>query len=610
MGRAGALLGVAAIAIGVAACGSSSSGGTSGGAPAPSSSGSGSTFQLISTNEAGTPVKGGILNVLGTADVDFLDPNITYFTNGYIVMREWSRQLYTYPAVEGKQTTVVPDLATAMPQVSNGNKTFTVTIQKGATWDTSPARQITGADEVRGVEVTCNPAEPWGGLPDIEGLIVGMQSFCTGFAKVPQTATAIANYMNTHSISGITVSKSNPEQVTFNLTHPAGYFAYILAIPAMSPRPVEMNKYVPASAQEAQNTISDGPYKVSLYNPAHELDFVRNPEWNSSTDNVRHAYVDQIKINMTGQQNTIQEQLQTNTPSADIDYDVGPTAQQAVQLIQSHDPNLNVQSVAGTDPYLVFNTHSPNNNGAMAKVAIRQALSYGLQRTNFIQDLGGPDLNPPLTHVLPPLIQGSPPAKDYYPYNQAKAKQLLAANGGSNLTLTFLYPSDNQTWKQVAVDAQAQLQQIGVTVHLRGVPGADFFTQYLEKPTTNADKGVWDIAVTGWFPDWYGNAAQSFFGPLFDGRTFPPNSSNFGLYNNPTVNSEIDKANAATSTAQANADWAAADDQVMKDAAIFPITSPNYDVYHASQVHNTIFLPSTSQFDYTNVWLDPSKNGD
>ena len=40
----------------------------------------------------------------------------------------------------------------------------------------------------------------------------------------------------------------------------------------------------------------------------------------------------------------------------------------------------------------------------------------------------------------------------------------------------------------------------------------------------------------------------------------------------------------------------------MKDAPICPITDlqPNY---HASYVHNAVYVPQIQQFDPTNVWL-------
>ncbi|HUJ66226.1 MAG TPA: hypothetical protein VLX59_11850, partial [Acidimicrobiales bacterium] len=99
----------------------------------------------------------------------------------------------------------------------------------------------------------------------------------------------------------------------------------------------------------------------------------------------------------------------------------------------------------------------------------------------------------------------------------------------------------------------------------------------------------------------------SFFNPLFSGaNAFPPSGSNFGFYNNPTANQLIQQASVATSATQAESLWAQADQQVMSDAAIFPITSPTQPVYHAARVHNAVFVPNLLQFDPTNVWLSTS----
>ncbi len=129
------------------------------------------------------------------------------------------RGLYAYPAIPGKATTVAPDLATALPTVSNGSKTFTVTIRSGAMWNTSPARQVTGADAVLGLKRSCNPTPTsFGGRPDFAGLIVGYSTFCAGFAKVsPTSVSAIKNYINNNNISGVTASGNT---ITYNLTQP------------------------------------------------------------------------------------------------------------------------------------------------------------------------------------------------------------------------------------------------------------------------------------------------------------------------------------------------------------------------------------------------------
>ena len=68
-----------------------------------------------SSTGGGTPVNGGTLSMLGTGDVDFMDPNVSYYTVGYLNLRMWDRQLLSYPAIQGQTTNPVPDLATQVP---------------------------------------------------------------------------------------------------------------------------------------------------------------------------------------------------------------------------------------------------------------------------------------------------------------------------------------------------------------------------------------------------------------------------------------------------------------------------------------------------------------
>lgn len=69
------LVPIAVMALGAAAC---SSGG---------STTAGST-QTTDTDTA-TAVRGGVLNLLGSGDVDYLDPNVSYYSVGYLGLRPW-----------------------------------------------------------------------------------------------------------------------------------------------------------------------------------------------------------------------------------------------------------------------------------------------------------------------------------------------------------------------------------------------------------------------------------------------------------------------------------------------------------------------------------------
>jgi peptide/nickel transport system substrate-binding protein len=597
-----AVASLAALALTAAACSSANKG----------SNGSGTSLLhsgVQALNPGGTPKSGGTLNMLGDGDLDYMDYNVSYYTIGGLTQRLWLRGLYSYPAVPGKVTSVAPDLATAAPTVSNNGLTYSVTIKTGAQWNTSPARQVTGADAVLGLKRACNPAQPFGGMPDFITLIKGLSDYCSGFAKVKPTVAAIKKYVTTHQISGVT---SSGNTVTYNLTQPASYFAYMLTLDPFSPAPVESLKYVPASAASGQHMIADGPYQITSYVPAKSITFARNPAWQASTDSIRKAYVDAVKVTETGDPTAIQQVLQTNTAAGGMEYNSFPPVGSIPGLInqmKAGGKNFNLGPTFSTNPYLVFNTVSPNNGGALEKVAVRQALSYAINRAHLIQDDNGPTVSPPITHVLPDGINGSQyvtKGYDPYPYNVAKAKKLLATAGySSGLKLTVLYNNESTVEPKMFQTLQADLAKANITLKALAVPSADLYTKYLFGPPSVAKRGVWDIGMAGWGPDWYGDAAKSFFAPLFSGpASFPATGgSNYGYYSNPAVTAKIDQAAALGDPAAAGKLWGQIDQAVMKDAPFFPITQDYQADYHSSFVHNAVYVPAIQNFDPSNVWL-------
>jgi peptide/nickel transport system substrate-binding protein len=589
----------------------------------PASSGTGAAPTAVGTGSnglnPGTPTYGGTLNEIGVSDVAFMDYDTAYYSTDDNVMRLTVRGLYAWGNTPSTATTPEPDLATGPPQVSANGLTVTVTLRSGVMWNTSPAREVTAADAARGLKRACNPSPVYfGGMADFESTIVGLTAFCQGYPKAAGTDAAVMKkYIDSTNVPGII---ANGQTLTLKLTQPAAWLEGAMTLAAFNPTPIEAENALPGTPGVYNHMYSDGPYEIASYSPKKSIDFVRNPVWKASTDPLRKAYVNEVKVDETGNQKTIYQQITTNSAALGLTWDSLPPPADTINLlnqIKSDSPDVSLSQTFGSNPYLVFNTISPNNGGALGQVSVRQALSYGLDRSQMTKTLGGEEVNPPLTHVLPPGTDGSQDVpSDYnpYPYDPSKAKSMLAAAGFTSshpLTIKFLYRSDSQGQTLLFENIQAQLDSLG-SVSVTGVPTnqSDFYAKYLQAttPPTPAAKGVWDMTGAGWSPDWYGNGTLTWFNPLFSSPGGHPanGGSNFGYFSSTTVNSLIKTALAQQTEPEADVYWAKADEAVMQAAAIYPITAKNQLAAHASYVHNAVYLPIMQQYDAANVWLSSS----
>jgi ABC-type transport system substrate-binding protein len=565
-----------------------------------------------SVTSGGQPTPGGTLKLLGSGDVDHLDTASAYYTTSYTLERAYSRQLFSYPATTDLQQAIepVPDLATDLPTKQNGGisadgKTYTIHLRPGAKWNTTPAREVTAQDVVLGLKRLCNPVSPVGAPGYYEDTIVGMKAYCDAFAKVPGTAAAIAAYINGHDVAG--VKATDARTVVFTLTQPANDFLNILAMPFASPAPREYLSYVPDDATFRQHTISDGPYQIIQYVPNQRIDLDRNPAWDQTSDPIRHQYVEHITVTEGQDAGPVQQQIQAGT--ADLQWDtVVPTAN-IPALQAAKDPRLGLYPALDTNPYLLFNLQSPTNGGALAKLKVRQAIEYAIDKVAIGQTYGGPTINTPLDQVIPPGNIGYQQFNLYptpgHRGDPATCKQMLAAAGYPHgLTLTDVYRNAGNH-PAVAQTVQANLARCGITVKLLPVNQGDYYGKYLASPTA-ARRGVWDVSEPGWVPDWYGDNGRAIIEPLFDGRTYGPNSVDYGDYNSTVVNSLIDRALRASDEQQAAALWHQADLQIMKDAPIVPFQTQKTALFRSSRVHNALFAPFSQSYDITQVWLNPT----
>jgi peptide/nickel transport system substrate-binding protein len=596
-------------AAGLAACSNSSSGSSAAGS---------------------TPVRGGTLKFVAASGPDHIDTVPAYYTADYILERGYTRQLLTYPTVAGKtlssagwtkNTTPVADVATAVPTTSNGGitgngTTYTFHIKQGVDWNTSPPRQVVSADFLREFKAFCNPVSPVGNPLYYTSTIAGLKQYCAAEAAYfaikshAPTAANIANFQNSHSISGITTP--NTSTIRFHLIAPAGDFLYMMAMPFTSARPVEYDKYVPNSLQLDQHTISDGPYQITSYVPSRSIIMSRNPAWKQSTDQNRHQYVNKVTVTM----GVSDAQTQFNDMKAgqyDLPLDTSIVPSEIPTLESTHDPKFRAWPGSNLLPYIVFNLRSPNNGGAMGKLAVRQAIQYGVNKVAVQKVVGGPTVGTITNTAISPGNVGFQNTNLYpTPSNQgdpAKCKSLLAKAGYKNgLTLTYLYENDSVNKAEFEA-IQASLRSCGINLNGKPEAGSTFFVDLGNAPA-NAKPGVWDMGQAIWFPDWFGNNGRTIISPLFQTNCVL-NTTNYGCFSNKKLDGLIKQAETATSLTAAGRLWSQADHLVMSNAVIVPLLSQQLLMYSSPNVEQAgtsavVYQPNVGGPDITNVWL---KNG-
>lgn len=548
--------------------------------------------------DSGVPREGGTLEVVGSGDIDHLDPASAYYVPTWRLQRALTRQLVAYPysADPAVSTTPVPDLAVSIPEPTDDGKTYTFRIREGASWDAADGpRQITADDVVLGFQRLCNPVLPNPAPGYFSATIVGFDKYCQNMLKIEPTAAAIKDYIDNNEISG--VHAVDDLTVEFNLRKPASDFLNILALPFATPMPVESLKYVPDSPEFRKNFIASGPYKIERYLANQSITLIRNESWDPDSDPVRKAYVDRIEVIMGSDEGPVQKQMEAGT--ADLAWDTEVPVSDLHRLRSVKDPGLTIEP-DGSIQYLVMNMRPgrPLNNPE-----VRRAINVAIDKTAIVKIMGGPSVAEPINRILPPQIAGgelevtSPYVTKGDKGDPEEAKRILANAGVSNLTLRLPYRNAGKA-PSMAQAVQQDLRQAGIQVQLVATLPNLFYTNYLFVPEAN-----WDIAVPGWLPDWYGNAGRSFFVPLLDGRTCGPNSSNFGCYDSQDTNKLIDEALEASSEDEAAKIWAEADQRATEDAAWVPLITISTPKFHSDRVQDYLISLGTNGADYTNIWL-------
>jgi peptide/nickel transport system substrate-binding protein len=368
-----------------------------------------------------------------------LDPQREYTPETIEILRCCLvRTLYNYsgqPTNEGGAE-LRPDLATGLPIVSAGGLVWTFHIKAGLHYAPPLATtEIVSQDFVRSLKREAR---------------VTMQDGGEDYALYYFPIRGFAEYANGKSdtISGL--ATPDPHTLVVTLTQRVGDLPDRFVLPGTSP--------IPAAASSPDSAFgiatghdagfggfiaATGPYmyagadRLMPDSPAADqkpaegfapkrstFELVRNPSWDSSSDDLRPAYPDRIDITLVPTLNEILKRIDDGRADVMLWNAAPPLDFPRSELLKyQDDPALGRLIVSPRDEvrYASMNMATP----PFDDVHVRKALNYIVDKRAYISNEGGPLLAAPATHVIIDPLEDNQ-LVDYDPYRSSGSEDALA----------------------------------------------------------------------------------------------------------------------------------------------------------------------------------------
>ena len=556
--------------------------------------------------------QGGTINLAALSDVSAaFDPQKEYYSLTWGLYRCCLlRTLLSYqgvPAEDGGDD-AIPDLADAMPEVSDDGLTWTFTMKKGINY--APPFQdteITSHDIVRALERTADPEASSNGYSFYYSVIEGFDDFSDGKAN---------------SISGL----ATPDDYTLEITttQPVGDIPYRMSMPTTAPIPEgasdghvrDYGRYLVASGpymfEGSENMDFSQPAAkqdpASGYKPGRSIIFVRNPSWDKSTDDIRDAYLDRIEIAIGGTEEDIANKIDAG--EIDLNVDGVPPAQQ-LRKYQT-DPELKDQVHAYPSDavrYLSFNLAEP----PFDDIHVRKAVNLAIDKEGMRRLRGGPLFGDIAGHIMLDTITNGL-LSDFDPYpsegNQGDIDAAMEEMKLSKYDSDGDGVCDHESCEQIlAITDEADpypdqaalitdnLEPLGVSLDVKQFERTTMYDKCLDPASHTAF-----CLAPSWgkdYPD-----ATTFAEPLFGAASLGPDACcnyslvgasaehlekyDYAVSEVPSVDEQIDECDAATDDARTEC-WAELDRTLMED--VVPWVPYLFD--------NNVDIVSTNLVNYT-----------
>ncbi len=416
-----------------------------------------------------SPAPGGTIIVTYKDDMATLDPAIGYDWQNWSMINGLFSRLVDY---KFGSTEIVPSLAKSWTLSPDG-LVYTFTLDPSAKF--TNGRKVVAADVKYSIERAVDPKTqgPGGGFFHS---IVGQDKMAAGTAP---------------TISGI----ETPDDATvkFTLTQPDATFFNVLALNFSSAVPKEVVEA--EGADFGKKPVGSGAFKLDEWVTGQRLVFSRNADYFRE-----RPQLDGFRVEI-GQEPLVAV-LRLQKGEVDIAGDGIPPAKYLEMKNSADAKDMIVDRDQFETSYITINT----TKKPFDDLRVRQALNMAINKDRIVRIINGRAT--PASQVLPPLMPGYDTGYKGYPYDVAKAKQLLADAGLKDGFSTTLFAMNTDPNPRVAQAIQQDLAAVGIKAEIKALAQPEVIAAGGNKDQSPL---IWSGGM-GWiadFPD-----PSDFYGPI------------------------------------------------------------------------------------------------
>jgi YVTN family beta-propeller protein len=500
----------------------------------------------LAVGASATEHRGGTLTVASQSEALLsLDPAVVYGTFGWQILSITNDGLLSYRKVGGPDgTTLVPDLASALPEVSADGLTYRFPIREGIHYSTG--------DPVRPEDFRHALERALSLSPDATSL----------FRAIDRVDACSEDPATCDLSDSIVVDEAS---VTFHLARPDPDLPFKLALPFAFPVPVA----TPVEDQGLDPVPATGPYMIAEAG-ADGVEVVRNPEFREWSGAAQpDGFVDAISWRFDVAVTSAFDRLR----AGELDWMANPPRPKDLASLQAAHPDQVVLSPEAQTLFVGFDVRK----APFDDERVRQALNYAIDRDRVVDLLGGPTRQRPTCQILPPNFQAYEPFCPYTLTPDAgvwsapdldRARALIEDAGAVGEEVAVWVTDEQPYLPAGSVETMRHvvevLNELGLRANLKIVhSGPRYFDAIY-------GRGEPQTYMSGWISD-YPRAAN-----FIDAQFRCEAGGNASRLCSESIDAQVEEAQRleATDPGASNRAWIAVEHRLVEEAVWAPLTNP------------------------------------